>query len=306
MTGLRLRAALRGLDARLVAPGPPARLVAIQVALAVVLGLRLATRDWTVVAQRPAVLTDRVSMLGWMPAPVPVWLLVALQVTGLVGVVLVLVRRAPRVGFATAWAALTVLAGTAGMSGKVMHNDILLVTVGAVLVVAGTPRRGDGRAAPTVAAGWPPRAALAVIGTVYFLTGAQKLRHSGLEWVLGDNMAWVLRQGTSPFGAGLTQAVADHALLPHALAAGALALELAAPVLLAVRRTRALFALTAAVMHTSIWAFLGLDYSAWVLTVAAVAVPMAVPARWWRARSPVPPPSAEHVADLEAAGTTTS
>ena len=29
-------------------------------------------------------------------------------------------------------------------------------------------------------------------------------------------------------------------------------------------------------MHGSIWLFIGLDYSAWPLTVAAVAVPMAL------------------------------
>lgn len=106
-------------------------------------------------------------------------------------------------------------------------------------------------------------------------------------------MSWVLRQGTSPFGTELTTYVADHPWLPHLLAGGALALELAAPVLLALRVTRLPFALAVATMHTSIWAFLGLDYSAWVLTVVAVVVPMALPRRTWvRASPPRRPPAA--------------
>lgn len=55
---------------------------------------------------------------------------------------------------------------------------------------------------------------------------------------------------------------------------GQLALELLAPIFLAVRVGRVFFAVAVAVMHGSIWMFLGLDYSAWVLTVAAVAIPM--------------------------------
>ncbi|MCR6688714.1 hypothetical protein [Cellulomonas sp.] len=38
----------------------------------------------------------------------------------------------------------------------------------------------------------------------------------------------------------------------------------------------ALFALAVAVMHGSIWLFLGIDYLPWVLTAAAVAVPMSL------------------------------
>ncbi|MEK8226888.1 hypothetical protein NKG05_13565 [Oerskovia sp. M15] len=45
---------------------------------------------------------------------------------------------------------------------------------------------------------------------------------------------------------------------------------------LAIRVTRIPFVLAVTGMHASIWAFLGLDYSAWVLTAAAVAVPMAL------------------------------
>lgn len=271
------RGVLARVDARLVAPGPAFRLLEVHTLLALVIGLRLATRDWTLIAHRPAELTFRVTLLGWFPAPVPSWALVALQVAGLVGVTLVVARRRPRAGFALAWAAYTVLTGLWGSSGKVLHNDVLTVTVGAALLAAHIPGRAVPRRDERVAWGWPPRAALAVVATVYLLTGVQKLRHSGLEWVLSDNMAWVLRRGTSPFGEGVTLLVADQPWLTQLLAGGALCLELAAPVLLALRVTRIPFALAVAAMHTSIWVFLGLDYWAWVLTVAAVAVPLGLP-----------------------------
>ncbi|MCM0640743.1 hypothetical protein [Cellulomonas wangsupingiae] len=271
------RGVLARVDARLVAPGPAFRLLEVHTLLALVIGLRLATRDWTLIAHRPAELTFRGTVLGWFPAPVPSWALVALQVAGIVGVTLVVARRRPRAGFALAWAAYTVLAGLWGSSGKVLHNDVLTVTVGAALLLAHVPGRTVPRRDERVAWGWPPRAALAVVATVYLLTGVQKVRHSGLEWVLSDNMAWVLRRGTSPFGEGLTLLVADQPWLTQALAGGALCLELAAPVLLALRVTRIPFALAVAAMHGSIWVFLGLDYWAWVLTVAAVAVPLGLP-----------------------------
>ncbi|MNW55768.1 hypothetical protein D3C74_334520 [compost metagenome] len=65
-------------------------------------------------------------------------------------------------------------------------------------------------------------------------------------------------------------------MLTQALAGGALVLELTAPLWLAIRVARIPFVLAVAAMHGSIWAFLGLDYSAWVLTAAAVAVPLAL------------------------------
>src|SRR5690606_27259353 len=110
----------------------------------------------------------------------------------------------------------------------------------------------DESAAGRVGWGWPPRAALAVLGTVYFLTGFQKLRHSGLDWVMSENLRWVLRQGSPHVPDGTVQALADQLWLTQLLAAGALAVELAAPLLLVVRRTRVLFAVSATALHGSI------------------------------------------------------
>ena len=181
-------------------------------------------------------------------------------------------RRNASPGFFLAWLALLLLAGLWGSSGKVMHNDVLLLTVSFPVLFVGSPTRDSEAHGPRW--GWAPRAALAVLTVVYFLTGYQKLRHSGLEWAFSSNLAWVIRQGSSPFGPDLNRALADQLWLTQALAAGTLLFELAAPVLLAVRRTRLLFALGATAMHLGIWALLGLDYFGWILAVWAVVIPM--------------------------------
>ncbi len=274
----------RGIDSALLRPVPERTLVLVHVLVAVVIGLRLLGRDWTLVAARPAVLTGGPTPFGWLPFAVPVALLVGLQIVGLLGVALVLARVRARVGFAVAWGAYVLLTALWGSSGKVLHNDVLTITVGVVLLAATVPARpGPGTVARS---GWAVHGALAVVGCVYLLTGAQKLVHSGPAWAFGDSMAWVLRQGTSPLGEGLTRVVADQPVLTRALATGALVLELTAPLWLAVRVTRIPFAAAVAAMHTSIWVFLGLDYSAWVLTVAAVAVPTGL-----RAASRATPPA---------------
>lgn len=273
----RVRALVGTLDARLTAPGPGYRLREVHTLVALVIGLRLVARDWAAIAERPAALTDGLTFVSWLPAALPAWLPVTIAVLGTAGVALVLARRRAHAGFVLAWVCYAVLCASWGSSGKVLHNDVLTVWVAVPLLFARVPRRDqdDERA---VMWGWPPRAALAVLALVYWLTGVQKLRHSGIGWALSDNMTWVLRQGTSPHAAGVAQWVADHAVLASGLATGALLLELTAPVWLLWRRTRALFALAVAVMHGSIWLFLGIDYSAWVLTAAAVAVPMSLAA----------------------------
>jgi hypothetical protein len=292
-------ALLRRLDTALVAPGPGGRVHNLRTLLALLFGLRLATRDWTLIAQRPPELTEHLWLLGWLPGPVPAPMLTALQIAGLAGVALVLTRRSPHAGFALAWGALLVLAGLWGASGKFTHNDLLGLTVAFPLLFAGTPDlppdarepggtggpHGPSAEAADPAWGWPPRAALGVLGCVYFLTGAQKVAHGGSDWVLGDSMAWILRQGSSPFGDGLTHLVADTPLLPNLLAGGALALELSAPLWLAWQPARLPFAAAVTLMHGSIWAFLGIDYAAWVLTVWAVVLATGVPARWSTARA---------------------
>lgn len=272
-----IRRAVARLDARLTTPGPAYRLLEVQTLVALVVALRLAVRPWVDIAQRPPTLIAGLNVMSWLRTTPSAGVVVAVQVLGLVGIVTYLVRRRwARAGFVVGWSCYLALAALWGSSGKVMHNDVLTVWVAMPLLFASVPARGAERSR-TVGWGWPPRASLAVLATIYFLTGFQKLRHSGPRWVFSDNMANILRQGTSPHAAGLADFVAAHVGLAQCLAGGALALELTSIVWLSIRRTRWLFAVAVLVMHTSIWLFLGLDYSAWVLTAAAVAVPMSLP-----------------------------
>jgi|SRR5690625_843014 len=269
------------LDDRLLRPASPQLFFVIRTALAAVMGLRLATRDWVKIAERPEELTANLTVMSFLPADaVTPALVTTVHLAGLIGAGMVLARWRPHTGFVLAWVAYLVLTALWGSSGKVMHNDVLTVLVGFVFLFTAPPSR-NGPTDSHAQWGWPPRAALALIGVVYFFTGFQKLRVSGLEWVFSDNMQWVLLQGVSPFGPWLTELVAKQLWLTQALAGGALSLEILALVLLFFRWARGLFVLSVAIMHTSIWVFLGLDYSAWVLTVAAVAVPSCLPVRRW-------------------------
>lgn len=261
-------------DRALVAAGPARRLVEVRTLLAAAIGFRLVQRYWWHMAERPVELFEPVAAIAWLSRPPAAALIVLLQAIGVLGAAAAITRKAPRSGFLVAWTVYVFLAAVWGSSGKVMHNDVLLITVAFPLLFAPAPSRDDDGDIDA-AWGWAPRACLVALGAVYFATGYQKLRHSGLEWVFSDNMSWVLRQGTSVFGHRLNEVVADQPLLARALAGGALALELTAPLLLAFRRTRPLFALGSLLMHASIWLFLGLDYSPWVLASAAVALPMA-------------------------------
>jgi hypothetical protein len=286
------------IDAALTAPGPWYRLVEVQTLVALVIGWRLLTRDWTVIADRPAILTQHTSVMAWYPGSPPAWLLLVLQVAGVAAVALAVVRWRTRLVFSIAWGAYVALCAWWGASGKVMHNDVLTVTVAFPLLFASPPVRGETGSA--VRWGWPPRAVLAALGTVYFLTGFQKLIHPPLRWVFSDNMSWVLRQGAVARSADVATYVADHSWLAHSLAGGALALELTAPVWLAVRQTRVVFGLAATMMHTSIWWFLGINYSAWWLTVLAVTVPMTLrpDRRLWRGRELARPGPTARTADV--------
>lgn len=273
-------------DRRLWSPAPRHRLELLQGALLAVLGVRLALRRWWVMAERPAALFEPVAVLAWLPAPPGVLAIVVTWMAGLAavagGIAALRSGRSAQGALAVAWLSLLLLAGLWGSAGKVLHNDLLLLTVCVPLLFAPSVRRDDSTRPQS---GWPARAVLVLLAVVYFLTGYQKLRHSGLSWVFSSNMSWVIRRGQPVVPEDLARSLADELWLTQALAGGALLLELAAPALLAVRRTRLWFAAAATVMHTSIWALLGLDYYGWVLTVWAVVLPFSTAAdrlvRWF-------------------------
>lgn len=261
----------------------------LQATLLAAIGLRLATRRWWTVADRPAEAFEPVAVLSWLDRPLPLAAVAAIWLAGLLAVIVGLVaatrRRSARPALVVAWTALLVLAGLWGSAGKVLHNDLLLLTVTAPVLLAPAARPWREH---EVRWGWPPRAALAALAAVYFLTGYQKLRHSGLDWVFSENMRWVLVQGRPVVPAELSRAVSGQVWLTQALAGGALALELTAPLLVAVRRTRVWFAVAVTVMHGAIWLFIGIDYWTWVVAAWAVVLPSSALAARLADRSPRP------------------
>ncbi len=261
-------------DRRLVAPGPLWRMQLLQAGLLVAIGLRLALRRWWTVAERSDEMFEPVAVLAWLDRPPGTLAVSAVWLVGVTAVVAGLLAmrsgRSPRLALVVAWTSLLFLAGLWGSGGKVLHNDVLLLTVAVPVLLAPSSRPWRRE---EVRWGWPPRAALAVLGVVYFLTGYQKLRHSGLEWVLSENMRWVLLQGDPMVSMAAVRGIAGQIWLTQLMAAGALLLELTAPLLLAVRRTRLLFAVSATVMHGAVWLLVGIDYWTWVLAVWAVVLP---------------------------------
>ena len=272
-------AALRRIDAALVAPATAHQLAGVRAGLAVVIALRLATGPYAQLAGQPAALFRPPDVLAWLPSMPPFAVLVGLQVLGTVAAIAAATGRRATATFAVAWGCLLVLAGLRGSLGKILHNDVLVLLAAVPIMLAPAGARwGDLRA--SCRWGWPVRAALAVIAAVYFACAVQKLRHTGVTWVTGDNMRWILYAAATASRAptrAVALFIADRAWLSHLTAAGLLGVELAAPALLAVRRTRPLFVILAALLHLGTWLTLGLDYWGWALTVAVVALP----ASWW-------------------------
>lgn len=271
----RLRNIVSSFDARLLRPGTGHRLACLRSALAAVIAFRLLVSPWWEMAGRPAPLFRPVTFLAWLDTVPPAAVLVSLELIGVAAAGLAVVGIRQRTSLTVAWCGLLILGGLHSSAGKVMHNEVLLLLAVVPLLVATSAGR-LGERARSVAFGWPPRAVLGVIAVVYFLTGLQKLRHSGLSWVLGDNMQWVLVAGAGSdrsLWPDFAMTMANTWLVPHLLAFGAITLELTAPLWLAFWRTRLLFAVAATTMHATIGIAMGLDYSAWVLTVWAAVLP---------------------------------
>jgi hypothetical protein len=270
-----VRRRLIELDRRLFAPGSAHALGCVRVGLAVILAIRAATGPYTALAGQPDALFLPPWWMAWLEGIPSAPVIVAVQLAAVTAAALCVSGRAPRAGFAGAWLGLLLLAGWRGSLGKVLHNDVLLLLC-AVPVLFAPAAAWPGAALRSIASGWPRRGALVVCGAVYFVTGMQKLRHSGLDWVFSDNMRWVLYAGAASGRAptaAIARFVADRAWLSTIAAGWILAFELTAPLLLAVRRWRLWFLAAAVALHLGTWLTLGLDYWSWFLTVAVITIP---------------------------------
>jgi hypothetical protein len=252
----------------------------MRIGLCTLLAVRLAITDFDEVSGLPEALyqpSSYMALLGGMPSAGSA---TALQLVGIAAAVLAAAGVLVRVSLPVALVSALVLNGMVNSAGRVIVGDALLMLCLLVLAGAGTAatdawslRRHPVDRPPVRGAryGWPVRTAMIVVALAYFLAGFQKWRHSGLAWITSDNIRWILyasAEGSRTHGLGA--AIADRPLLAHALAAGALLLETAFPLVLVLRRARWLLIGGAIAMHLTIRLTLGLDYSAQGLTAVIV------------------------------------
>jgi hypothetical protein len=264
----------RWLDDALWGPETALRLVIVHIGLSALIGLRIVLGSYRQLADTPTALVDPVPLLGWLDRMPSAEVFVAIQVIGGLAALAAVLRRQPRLAFAVAWLCYLVLAGLRGSRGKVLHNDLLLLWASAPFLLAPVGRAVDVR--DRVARrgyGWPIRVAMVITALVYFFAGYHKLRRSGIDWVLGDNMRYLMLWGPSIGEAqweGLARWVGEHLWAAKASGAFILGLEITFPVVLVVRRLQLWYALAAVFLHVTTWLVLGLDYWAWAATVSVL------------------------------------
>lgn len=260
-------------DGWLFEPGPARRLAALRSGLAGVVLLRIVLWPFMALATTPAALFTPPLFLSWLGGFPSRPVIFAIQLAGAGAAIGALVaRRGAAASFRFAWLALLVLGGLKTSTGKILHNDVaVLLAAVPVVLCSSDARLDDDRCDASF--GWPLRAALVTLASVYFMCGLQKLHHSGLSWVTSDNMRWILAGGAASGRAPTTwlaTALASSPALSHVVAGGLLGVELAFPIVLFARRTRPWFAIGAVLLHTGTWLTLGLDYWAWSLAAVVV------------------------------------
>ena len=273
---MTLAARVRAAEARLVAPGSASDLAWVRTVLAVTIAFRLLIEPYRRFADQPDPLFFGAFAVRWLGSMPPAGVILVVQVVAVGAAVACVAQIAPRRTFLVAWLGLLFLGGLRGSAGKILHNDVLLLLACVpVLFAPMSARRGS--TATGAAYGWPRRGGLVVASAVYCMTGVQKLRHSGIDWVLSKNQRWVLYNGAAEGKAptdAVARFVADRAWIATAMGIAFLAFEVGAPLLaLWSRRSRWAFLVGSITLHTGIWVALGLHYWGWVLTVAALVVP---------------------------------
>lgn len=261
-------------DDALWGPESGARLVYVQSGLAIVIALRIALGPYRELAALPDALFDPVAVLGNLSSMPSAGVILAVQVVGTAAALAAAARRWPRTTFAIAWLSYLFLAGLRGSRGKVLHNDLLLLWVSAVFLLAPTRISWRDRE-PTRANGWPVRVAIVVTALIYFFAAYHKLRRSGPGWVFGDNMSYVMLWGPSvgePPAPGLTRWVGESGLVSRLSAAFIFGVEISFPLAIWKRWARPWLAAAAVVLHLGTWLLLGLDYWAWALAVPIVLI----------------------------------
>jgi hypothetical protein len=250
----------------------------VRAAFAVLIGLRIALGPYPRLAGQPDALFRPLGIFKLLPAMPPLAVIVVVQVVGVAAAVLAARSPRGRAPLVVAWLSLLFLAGLRTSLGKVLHNDTLML-IGTFPLLFDPPDEEG--------AGWSLDVGLAAVCLVYFFAGLAKLRHSGLAWVTGDNMRYVMlsaaRSGKPAFPA-IARAIGRHAAMSHLTAAFILGLELTFPLAYLVRRARPFYAAAVLLLHVGTWFTLGLDYWLWAATAGLLLLA--------RAGHPVEPASA--------------
>ena len=276
------------------------RLAAVRIGLCGLLALRLMIIDRGVVArQRPALFHPVLYMRLFERMPSQ-QVATTLQICGILAALVAAAGLAFGVSLPLAFVCSLILDGMRNSAGRVIVGDAVLMLCLLVLLACGPAaseawsmrepvvrvlrrfRRGP-PPVPSIAPGatssgkrygWPIRTAMIAIALVYFFVGFQKWRYSGLSWVTGDNLRWILYSSsdTQAHPNALALFIAERPLLAHVFAAGSLLLETCFPLVLFVPRLRWLFIPGVVAMHVGIRLAIGLDYSAQWLTVVIVFV----------------------------------
>jgi hypothetical protein len=286
------------------------RLAALRIGLCSLLALRLAINDYGVVADQPAALFQPLSYMRLLDAMPSHEVASAAQAIGIATALVAAAGLWVRASLPVAFACALLLNGMLNATGKPVHNDVLLMVCLIPLLVAPSastdawtvpgwarrlattrggrrsPAHRDARVTRGDAYGWQIRTAMVVVALAYFFVGFQKLRYSGIAWATSDNLRWVLYASNGPYGHpdAIALFVADRAWLAHLLAGATLFFETLFPVVLFVPRLRWLFIPAVIGLHLGIQLTLGLDYSAWWLTVLIVFVDWPVIVDWLRSR----------------------
>jgi hypothetical protein len=291
---------LRVVDRFIFAPEDARRLAALRIGLFGVLAVRLATTDFGSVAEQPAALFDPVSLFELMPSMPSSELTSVVQVLGVLAALCAAAGLWPRASLPIAFAMALFLHLMLNATGKIIHNDVVLMLCLIPLVASPRaasrawslrrPRRSPQRASAGglvgEAYGWPIRTAMVVIALAYLFVGLQKLRYSGFDWVTTDNLRWVLYASSDAQAEPnrLALFVADRGWLAHLFAAGTIVVETGFWLCLVRPRLRWLLVPAVVGLHLGIWLAMGLDYSAQALTVVIVFVNWVVVVEWLRAR----------------------
>jgi hypothetical protein len=274
---------VRRIERWLFAPGDARRLAALRIGLSGALAVRLSRGVFAGLAGQPSELYRPVSFMhvfGSMPGRTAV---IVLQVVGVGAAAIAAAGLRPRFSMPVAWVAGAVLAGMTSSTGKITHNDVLLLLALVPLLPAPTSdawsvdsalRRRPRPARLSARYGWPVRTAMVVVAGAYFFIGLWKLVISGPAWFASGNLRWILYASSDgqsvPNHLGLL--IADRPWLAHVLAVVTMALELGFPLVLWQPRAAWIFVPGVIGLHVGIWATMHLEYWAWVATVIVVFV----------------------------------